>query len=595
MKRRPLRVGGFGFYAMCIFLSTIALQALTTPSPAPSFLSRLNPIESFLWSHESSDISALDLRLRNLSVHRVRYVEAEDEDQVTDARAILTGVRKTLTEFLTTRRSAEVSSVVVTWEDHPLAAHARANDARLEGDARDSTLDSFSYEVQIWVTGWGLDSLWNPANKRVITWDPFLVLTDLPLEYELGFRTDGPWSEVVMLSPTRDDELEAIVTSLAGNKPLLVLLAVCIGSGCLVPSRRSSSENDAVVEAADGLETDSGKTLHELEHEIRDLRQELADSEDEVRQLMLFSGYGIETLEPHELDQLERELKHTLKRIHLLKRHGATPEPEMSDNMKSQPPVDESTSKGTVYLVGAGPGDPELLTLKARRLLASATVAVVDDLVGTEVYALIPKDCEIVYVGKRGGKKDSAKQVDIDAILVDKCRDGHIVVRLKGGDPMVFGRVHSEIRTLVRAQCKFEVVPGISSALAMPAIANIPVTHKTLSTNFVVISGHKPAEMDFALLAKVETIVLLMATRTIGSICESLVENGKEKDTPVALIHSGTNPDQVLLMGTLEDIAMKMEGKKYSPAIIVIGQVAKYGHLQAYLDESDDEPINTDV
>ncbi|POM71127.1 Uroporphyrinogen-III C-methyltransferase [Phytophthora palmivora] len=253
-------------------------------------------------------------------------------------------------------------------------------------------------------------------------------------------------------------------------------------------------------------------------------------------------------------------------------------------------------SKGTVYLVGAGPGDPELLTLKARRLLASATVAVVDDLVGPEVYALIPKDCEIVYVGKRGGKKDSAKQVDIDAILVDKCRDGHIVVRLKGGDPMVFGRVHSEIRTLVRAQCKFEVVPGISSALAVPAIANIPVTHKTLSTNFVVISGgHKPAEMDFALLAKVETIVLLMATRTIGSICESLVENDKEKDTPVALIHSGTNPDQVLLMGTLEDIAMKMEGKKYSPAIIVIGQVAKYGHLQAYLDESDDEPINTDV
>ncbi|KAE9035186.1 hypothetical protein PR002_g7711 [Phytophthora rubi] len=252
-------------------------------------------------------------------------------------------------------------------------------------------------------------------------------------------------------------------------------------------------------------------------------------------------------------------------------------------------------SHGTVYLVGAGPGDPELLTLKARRLLASATVVVVDDLVGPEVYALIPKDCEIVYVGKRGGKKDSAKQVDIDAILVSKCRLGHIVVRLKGGDPMVFGRVHSEIRALVRAQCKFEVVPGISSALAVPATANIPVTHKTLSTSFVVISGHKPAEMDFATLAKVETIVLLMATRTIGSICESLVENGKEKETPVALIHSGTNPDQVLLLGTLEDIAAKTDGKKYSPAIIVIGRVAKYGDLKAYLDESDDEPINTDV
>ncbi|KAG1691014.1 hypothetical protein DVH05_027297 [Phytophthora capsici] len=252
-------------------------------------------------------------------------------------------------------------------------------------------------------------------------------------------------------------------------------------------------------------------------------------------------------------------------------------------------------SRGTVYLVGAGPGDPELLTLKARRLLASATVVVVDDLVGPEVYALIPKDCEVIYVGKRGGKKDSAKQVDIDAILVDKCRGGHIVVRLKGGDPMVFGRVHSEIRALVRAECKFEVIPGISSALAVPATANIPVTHKTLSTNFMVISGHKPAEMDFTTLAKVETIVLLMATRTIGSICESLVGNGKDKDTPVALIHSGTNPDQVLLLGTLGDIAAKTEGKKYSPAIIVIGEVAKYGDLKAYLDESDDEPINTDV
>ncbi|KAI9988648.1 hypothetical protein PInf_022098 [Phytophthora infestans] len=233
-------------------------------------------------------------------------------------------------------------------------------------------------------------------------------------------------------------------------------------------------------------------------------------------------------------------------------------------------------SCGTVYLVGAGPGDSELLTLKARRLLASATVVVVDDLVGAEVYALIPKDCEIIYVGKRGGKKDSAKQVDIDDILVDKCRAGHIVVRLKGGDPMVFGRVHSEIRTLIRAECRFEVIPGISSALAVPAIANIPVTHKTLSTSFVVVSGHKPAEMDLPHLP-------------------TLIESGKGKDTPVALIHSGTNPDQVLLLGTLQDIAAKTDGKKYSPAIIVIGQVAKYGNLQAYLEESDDESINTDV
>ncbi|CAI5747500.1 unnamed protein product [Peronospora destructor] len=252
-------------------------------------------------------------------------------------------------------------------------------------------------------------------------------------------------------------------------------------------------------------------------------------------------------------------------------------------------------SRGCVYLVGAGPGDPELLTLKARRLVSSATVVVVDDLVGPQIYALIPKDCQIIYVGKRGGRKDSANQADINAILVSKSRDGHIVVRLKGGDPMVFGRVHSEIRALVRAQCKFNIIPGISSALAVPAMVNIPVTHKTLSTNFVVTSGHKPAEMDFELLVKIETIVLLMATRTIGRICESLMDSGKDKDTHVALIHSGTTPDQVVVLGTLKDIVAKTEGKKYSPAIIVIGDVAKYGDLKAYLDESDDEVTNTYV
>ncbi|KAG2771315.1 hypothetical protein Pcac1_g17845 [Phytophthora cactorum] len=415
MKRRPLRAaGGFGLYALCIFLSTIALQALTTPSPAPSssFLSSLNPVDSFLWSR-TSVISAMDLRLRSLSVHRVRYVdkqvaaegeEGDEQKQVADNKDAVTGVRKTLVDFLTRTkpRSAEVSSVVVTWEDHPLAAHARAKDARLEEDEedgdsvdakRDSTYEVYSYEVQVWVTGWGLDALWNPANKRVITKDPFLVLADLPLEHEMGFRvrmkarntetsllgfllpmgffsteTDGPWSDVAVLSPTRDDELEAIVTSLAGNKPLLLLLAVCIGSGCLVvaqlyfrrrlalkrqrkllkmqPSRRSSSEkDDAAKEATCSTDDVSGKSVQELEHEIRDLRQELADSENEVRQLMLLSGYGIETLAPHELEQLERELKHTLKRIHHLKKHAVTPEqPEMS-SYSTKGPVDEQSRR----------------------------------------------------------------------------------------------------------------------------------------------------------------------------------------------------------------------------------------------------------
>ncbi|KAF1323894.1 Uroporphyrinogen-iii c-methyltransferase, partial [Globisporangium splendens] len=248
-----------------------------------------------------------------------------------------------------------------------------------------------------------------------------------------------------------------------------------------------------------------------------------------------------------------------------------------------------TTQRGKVYLIGAGPGDIGLVTVKAQKLLSVATVAVVDDLVSDELYRLLPADCEVVYVGKRGGKKDSAKQTDIDAVLVQKCQDGHIVVRVKGGDPMVFGRVHSEIRALCQASCPFEVVPGISSALAAPSVVNIPITHKHLSKSFLAISGHKPADMDFEFLAKVDTILMLMATRTLRTICAKLVENGRAEDTPVALIHSGTNPDQVTLLGTLADIADKASDRSYSPAIVVIGVVAKYADLETYLQEEEEQ------
>lgn len=244
---------------------------------------------------------------------------------------------------------------------------------------------------------------------------------------------------------------------------------------------------------------------------------------------------------------------------------------------------------GKVFLVGAGPGDPELLTVKAQQLLRVASVAVMDDLVSEPLYRLLPRDCEIIYVGKRGGKKDSAKQVDIDAILVQKCQQGHLVVRVKGGDPMIFGRVHSEIQSLCRAKCRFEVVPGISSALAAPAVANIPITHKELSRSFLVISGHKPDDMDFALLAQIDTIVMLMATRTLGHICARLIECGRSPETPVALVHQGTLPDQVTLLGSLQDIAVKASNRSYSPAIVVIGQVAKFADLDVYLQDGDED------
>ncbi|KAG7398795.1 hypothetical protein PHYBOEH_010427 [Phytophthora boehmeriae] len=382
MKRRPLRaMGGFGLHALCICLSTIALQALTSPPPAPTSL--FSSADSFLWS--SSDV---DLRVRNLSVHRVRYVDDQPEQETPNPSKPLDGVTKTLTDLFTSSKpsATEVSSVVVTWEDHPLAANARAKDERLDEQQQDAEQDaevgeSYDYQVQVWVSGWGLDALWNPANRRVSTRDPFLVLLDLPLEHELKFRIrvkakqtqtsvlgfllptgffsteiDGPWSEVVTLATSRDDELEAIVSFLKGNKPFFLLLAMCIGSGCIIVAqiyfrrrlarrrqqkqleRMLSISETGAVQEGDLAETTlcedvgSGKSMEELEHEVRDLRQELADSEDEVRQLMLFSGYGIESLAAHELEQLERELKSTLKRVQHLKKHGA-PEPRMSQTV----------------------------------------------------------------------------------------------------------------------------------------------------------------------------------------------------------------------------------------------------------------------
>jgi uroporphyrin-III C-methyltransferase len=261
------------------------------------------------------------------------------------------------------------------------------------------------------------------------------------------------------------------------------------------------------------------------------------------------------------------------------------------DQCEKKKMINIQPGKGIVYLVGGGPGDEELITLKAQRLISSATVVVVDDLVGENIRRMISKECDIIYVGKRGGKKDSAKQVDIDNILVKKCQEGHQVVRLKGGDPMVFGRVHSEIKALSKACCKFEVVPGISSVIAAPAVANIPITHKHLSKSFLVISGHKPDEMDFPTLSHIDTIILLMATRTISKIVSELVSNGKPKSTPVALIHNGTCPNQEVVYGTLADISEKSSKKSYSPAIIVIGEIAKFVNREAYLNDEGEENV----
>jgi uroporphyrin-III C-methyltransferase len=229
----------------------------------------------------------------------------------------------------------------------------------------------------------------------------------------------------------------------------------------------------------------------------------------------------------------------------------------------------------TVALVGAGPGDPDLLTLKAARLLASAEIVVHDALVGEGVLALIPPDAERIDVGKRPGRP--TPQEMISALLVELGRQGKRVVRLKGGDPFVFGRGGEEALALAAAGVPFEIVPGISSSVAAPAAAGIPVTHRGVAAAFTVVTGHRRSgepDVDWRSLARVGgTIVVLMGVAQRAEIAAELVAGGLDPATPVAAVVSATTGDQVVGRWRLDELAT---ADVRSPAVIVIGAVAAF-------------------
>lgn len=229
----------------------------------------------------------------------------------------------------------------------------------------------------------------------------------------------------------------------------------------------------------------------------------------------------------------------------------------------------------TVSLVGAGPGDADLLTMKAVRLLAAAEVVVHDALVGDDVMALIPSHVERIDVGKRAGKP--VPQEMISALLVELGRQGKRVVRLKGGDPFVFGRGGEEAIALQNDGLDFDVVPGITSSIAAPAAAGVPVTHRGVSAAFTVVTGHRrPGEpdVDWRSLAKVGgTIVILMGVTHRAEIAEELIAGGLAADTPVAAIRSATTEQQFVTRCTLADVD---RADIESPATIVIGAVAAF-------------------
>lgn len=227
-----------------------------------------------------------------------------------------------------------------------------------------------------------------------------------------------------------------------------------------------------------------------------------------------------------------------------------------------------------VYLVGAGPGDPELLTVKAARLLAAADVVVHDRLAHPAILELARPGAELIDVGKRPGRPQP--QANINALLVHLGRRGIDVVRLKGGDPFVFGRGGEEAQALADAGVPFEVVPGITSAVAVPAYAGIPVTHRGIAAAFTVVTGHRrlgqEADTDWEALARVGgTVVVLMGVAERAEIAERLMTGGLSPDTPVAAVEWGTRAEQHTLRTTLGRLGTE---PVHAPATIVIGAVA---------------------
>jgi len=249
---------------------------------------------------------------------------------------------------------------------------------------------------------------------------------------------------------------------------------------------------------------------------------------------------------------------------------------------------------GKVYLVGAGPGDPDLLTVKGLRCLQEADVVLYDRLINPELLNFAKKDAQLIYCGKLP-HYHTMKQETINHFLVKYAKKGLQVVRLKGGDPFVFGRGGEEAEACVNADVRFEIVPGITSGIAASAYAGIPVTHRTLSKSFAFVTGHQAGDEEAShqwkhLAKAVDTICVYMGVSHLPSIVSKLVQNGKSEETPIALVHWGTYREQQTVVGTLATIVERVqEAKITNPSMIVIGEVVR---LREKLHWFEDEIIS---
>jgi uroporphyrinogen III methyltransferase/synthase len=248
-------------------------------------------------------------------------------------------------------------------------------------------------------------------------------------------------------------------------------------------------------------------------------------------------------------------------------------------------------SRGRVVLVGAGPGDPDLITVRGAEVLRRADVVVYDSLVARELLALAPAGAELVDVGKRGHEDPTRTQQDIQTLLVARAREGRLVVRLKGGDPFVYGRGGEEASACRRAGVPFEVIPGVTSALAGPAFAGIPVTDRRHGASFAVVTGHRDAARPWTsirwdrLANAVDTLVVLMGMRNLEKIAAALIAEGRPAATPAAVVMEAATPRQRVLVAPLGEIAARArEAGLAAPAVVVVGDVVRLRDELAWFD-----------
>jgi len=239
----------------------------------------------------------------------------------------------------------------------------------------------------------------------------------------------------------------------------------------------------------------------------------------------------------------------------------------------------KATSSGCVYLIGAGPGDPELLTLRAVRLLQRADVVVYDNLVSADVLDFLPAGAERIYAGKRRNEH-TMRQEQINALLVKLAGEGKRVVRLKGGDPFIFGRGGEELQTLAAHGVSFEVIPGVTAASGVSSYAGIPLTHRDYAQTCLFVTGHLKdgtADLDWhSLVRPNQTVVIYMGLSGLPDICQRMVHHGAPADLPVAVVQDGSTRTQKVVTGTLSTIAERVSAQKLkSPSLTIIGNVVK--------------------